>query len=424
MTALWNKSLEAGLPEAEILKVFEWCQEVVDVIPPPEDEHRPPPNDKSQGPGGTHGRPVDSEDSQRARSKQKRVLKTNWLDDVQPEKPEYLDPENKLFPKGKLITLSGPKGSLKSSGVMTYLLHQNLKGLYYSDGELTEGQVKAIQNDAQRQGAKGRVGYAPIDALDLGKEFDDYLIKEVATEKVDFVWEDPAPEEKFGTIQSTRPELKRRGDLAGVTNASWLVSRNYRKDRTKVTGDNITGFGLWRNMPRAVLITTEAEPGSADFLDATKKTKGGETLVQMSMLYSEVTNIGKRPDVAVVFRLIETKELEKFIELETIPRPKKPEDWGKATTQAERDKKETETHRILFHISEVSKNNKKGGFDSSTEGISSGELRNWMIEELAFSRAKAVRKIAELKIELIQGGGKGAKNPLTLTNKGKKMVED
>ena len=415
LTALFHTALESGLPENEILKVFEWCQEVVDVIPPPEDQHRPPPKDKSQGP-------------KKGRKKQKLELKADWLEGVTAEKPEFFDKE-RLFPKKKLITLSGDKGSLKSTGTISYLLYLGLNFGYYSDGETTKGQLKDIQDRAHTKGAKGKVCWMPLDQISRGDEFDDFLKTTMKDKPLDLLFEDPAPEECFASVQTTRAALKRRVDICDAIAPSWMVTRNYRKDKTSNIGDNISSFAVWRNMPRSVLITIQAEPGSKPFLkaaeDVKKKTDKKGILEQMSMLHCNVSNLGKRPEHAVLFKLIVTKETGKYMEFEIIPVPKKPEFWGKVTSQAELERKDTETHRILFHISEVSKDNKKGGFDISTEGISSGELRSWLIEVLAFSRAKAVRKIADLKEEeLIKGGGKGAKKPLTLTDKGKKMLED
>lgn len=436
LNALFHKALGAGLPEKEIRDIFQWCSETVTPDPGPEDAHRPPPNTKAHETGrkthkkgpNTHQKAYkNGADSHQKQGKKEQKsppveLKTNWLEDVQPEKIEYLD-KAKLLPKGKLITLSGPKASLKSSGMLSYLLHEGLDFLYFSDWEVTEGQTKAIQKQAFGQGAKGNVGYAPLDQITQGTAFENYLLKEKKEKKISLCWEDPPQEDEFGSMSSCRRALTARAALADKTGASWLVSRNYSKPSGKQPRkrrDRINSFALWTNVPRAVLFTYPAEPWSKIFAEQALKVKSKGELEQLSLLFTDVVNVGPMPKHAVLLRRITDKKGKTYLEFELIERPVDPEKWGKGTTQAEKDKRETDTYRILSRIAKA-----------GDKGIKSGDLTAWMIEPpLSFSTAKAERIKKELrekgkkhKNPLIQGGGQGAKNPITLTAEGKKRIE-
>ena len=90
------------------------------------------------GPQEPIGNPsIGGGEQKRKRRKYNKVELSSDLSDVKIRKLTYLD-KNNMFLRGFLMTLSGEKGSLKSRGVLSYLLGQDLKIGYFSDNENTQ----------------------------------------------------------------------------------------------------------------------------------------------------------------------------------------------------------------------------------------------------------------------------------------------
>ena len=344
------------------------------------------------------------------------------LTDIEPLKTEYLD-KNNMFLRGRLMTLTGEKASLKSSGTLTYLLSQNLKIGYFSDHENSKSWLKSI---AQAKEKDQNVFWLNLESFKDEKEVKENLQDFIETKKIDLIMEDPPFEKpEIGNQQGLRKELGLRIQLAEQFNIGWIVTRNFSKNESKELLNRVGGYGIWINMPRACLGTFKADPASQDFLKfkkPAKDAKDAKDVKVVSLLQSLVANEGPDPKNSVLMGLeVSGDQSKKIICKETSRVPKPDKLFGKAKSAEQRSKEADTKHIILSWLMEAKENKDKDKEKENTPA----KIKTRIMQETKQSKSTATRIIKSLKDkELIAGGGSGTTEPYKITKAGEKFLDE
>lgn len=353
-------------------------------------------------------------DSPKGEQKQPPVaLVPNFLEKTKYQKIEYLD-ENKMLIRGRLHLLGGEKASLKTTGVFSYLIQQKIRFFYFSDFESEDEDVKTFIRGARKSLEREnkdekQAATFPLDQLDR-PDFETEFVKHVQKHDIRLVWEDPPDESGFGNQAQARQSLTRRAYLAKVANVTWLFSRNFSKSEYKEFLSKISGYALFRNVPRGILMTHPIEPGSEIYAKHTKDMPNPAT---MSLLHGWVYNLGPKPEKSILMRMNIDPNIGPVIYSKPVDRPSNPVKWGKATTQAEKDQAATNKYKVLSYLSD-----KKGG-------LTTKELADWMLKmpEFPYER-KAFRFLKESSDKgLISGYGDKKRGKIKITTEGKKELD-
>ena len=343
------------------------------------------------------------------------ILSSN-LQDVKPFSISYID-QHKLFLKRVLIALAGPKGSLKSSGVITYLLNEGARIGYFSDNEIMQPMLVNIIKMSKNPDNIHNIHWLYFDrVMEHKKNIWDYLKAEIQKLKLDVVFEDPPYEDSdFATLQGTRHALGLRAKIADELKITWTVTRNFSKTECKNIINKVGGFALWSTIPRTLLMTFSAHKNSEHFKKS-KATAIGE-LKKMALLHSYINNLGKTPSQSVLMNLINQNE-NLIMDFKTTPRLENPENWGKPIDfkkiQAEKTEAQTRLHKALHILS-----------SRKDKGLSSGDFKMSIMDKCSISVATAQRLITNAKEKgFIKGGGSGpSSNNLKITKSGLELLE-
>ncbi len=134
----------------------------------------------------------------------------NTLKQVTIRPLQYLDTAKMLL-RGHLMTLAGSKGSLKSRGVLSYLLNEGLKVLYFSDNENTQATIKKIARSIGKEDQVVWWDFSRQNEKPFWPKTEEYIQKN----KIDIVMEDPPFETMdFTQIPGVRKVLGLRARLA------------------------------------------------------------------------------------------------------------------------------------------------------------------------------------------------------------------
>lgn len=342
--------------------------------------------------------------------KTKTIFQSRSLSEVDIKKTKYID-NNKLFLDCFLNVVSGDKATLKSRGVLSYLLDQDLKIAYYSDWENTDSTIKKIAI------AQKKLENLKLYDLDLKPSYED-LKAMLIKDKIQVLMEDPPCEDiNFANQQGIRQVLGKRAKLADELNISLVVTRNYSKNASSILLNRVGGFKQWTNIPRAVLIAHRADFKSPEFAGFQGEIDNDKIkLLQASLLQTEIINEGPRPKNSLVMLMQAEGKKEPYFTFTLTNRQKKPELWGK-----ERDNKKIEKEAETFTTREKLTLIKIG-----KEGIPSNELKKWMCAEFKIEWTTATTLIKALKnMDFISGGGQGRHSqPFKITEKGEDFLNE
>lgn len=316
---------------------------------------------------------------------------------------EYLD-EKSLLLKRCLTVLTGPKGCLKSKGMLSYLLSMKIKIGYYSFCETTRSQARAIARALDKEDLIEWIDFEAKDAFKL-------LPPQIKKHKLDLVWEDPCYEDdQFSTFTGTRKALGTRAKLAEYLGIAWLVSRNFSKTNYSDIINRVGGFGVWTALPRACIGVHPIEEGH-------HQREGKD---KVSLLQTIAVNEGPLPTNSLLLKVKEkqitstdNKKIDAaYCETQFIDRQKNPELW----VQAPKDTSDQDLTREKTALAITEK-----------EPLKSGSWIKTMTKELSISWRTAGRLLSKLKEDgHIEGGGqKGSQSPpLKLTKKGLKYLNE
>ena len=318
---------------------------------------------------------------------------------------EYID-ENKMLIRGRLGCCTGEKESMKSRGLLSYLLKEGNKIGYFSGGEQSDDQVKEIRIACDK---------SEESVLWLDMENPKSLIQftELAGDlKLSCVHEDP-PLTETSDQAKLRKELALRADIANKLNLCWLFTRNFSKGDYQKVLNRVSGFALYTNIPRFTLGVFPIELGHEQRPDKNSH--------KCSLIQTISCNIGPWPAKALLAKL-KVVSLQSEVgsgtcsvgvcDFVTTDRVARPEDWVKAESQKALDSKETREKTALMIVKE-------------SDGIKSPELKQKLVKECGIHWSTA-RRVVEglLKDGFIEGGGRGKNTkPLKLTEKGGGVLE-
>ena len=343
------------------------------------------------------------------------------LTGVSPLSIKYLDPHNMILNR-VLIALAGPKGSLKSSGVIAYLLNETDARIgYFSDNEINKPMLVRIINTSQEpEKAMDRMRWLFFDrVMESKKDIWELLKQEIKKLKLNVIFEDPPYEnEAFSTFTGTRHALGLRAKLAEELKVTWIVTRNFSKTESKQIINRVGGFALWSTIPRVLLMTFPAHWTSQAFKDSDQGSNNLGELTKLAKLHCYINNNDKNPKDSVLMKLIKKPDKTLIMDFKTTPRLDNPENWGKPIDfnkiQAENIEKQTREKRVLNHLSE------------QKDGLKSGPLKDWICKEFNISWPTAtiiIRKLKESK--LIEGGGSGPHSAnIKITENGCVQIDD
>ena len=319
----------------------------------------------------------------------------------------YLD-QCKMFLRGHLTTLAGAKGSLKSRGVLSYLLKENIKVGYYSDFENTKSTAKKI---AEAAGHGKNLTWFDFSRTDE-KGFWDQITKEIKDSGIDLMMEDPPYETlDFNNTVGIRKVLGKRADLADKLNIGWLVTRNFSKNESRQLENRVGGFAHWVTMPRACIMTHKAEKDTPVFKESQSDGITKDGLLHLALLQSWVVNEGPLPEKSIKMRM-EKGENGPIMTFSQINRVAKPQFWGKGASTQEKEASET-----LFNLSLALLKEKP---------LSPGDFKRRIVQEYKISLSGAKRIVRALKKEdYIEGGGSGrVSKDFFITEKGEKFLNE
>ena len=331
---------------------------------------------------------------------------------------EYLDSLKNIL-KGEVLVLSGEKGSMKTTGVLTYLLKQNIKIGYFSDHENSESTISKIAFAAKK--AKNLI-FMNLDEMkrkDICPGKRNEFLKEMSSQaSVDLIMEDPPYDDgSFSNQEELRAFIGCRVEIAHELGITWIITRNFNKGESKNELNKVSGFGIITNMPRAVLMTFMAEKKSKAFTTAKREAEvyfSRKDLLQTSIIQTVKTNLGPTPQHSIqTYMFPGENEYETVVETRPTFRISKPSLWGKETdTVAEKDRTDTRIFRVLKYI------------DESNDDIHSLDIIGFIIKKLEMSKRTAERMLKKLKDKkLVTGGGRGKNTkPFKISDKGKEFL--
>ena len=337
------------------------------------------------------------------------------LDNVKPVNIEYLD-QQKIIIKNVLITLTGEKSAGKSGGMISYLLSEGKNILYFSDYENSKTLIKYYQHLAKQRNFKGKLVWFSMDRLNEKESFEKFK-QAIKDHKIDIVFEDPPLETSdFYKQETLRKILGARLYWAEKLGISWVLTRNYSKNTGKQIDLQISGFKAWSNVPRAVLNVKRIDHNSKSYADNIRER---DDLEGMSILHSELVNLGSRPDKSIILKFPKTSKDAPATQIcfEPVDRPKDLIQFCKGQSQAEKETKESNEF-IALRILKQAINNKKE--------LKSEEWVEKIMEKRKCSKATAKRTIKALKAKKhIRGGGSGPSfKPFKILTKGTEFLDD
>ena len=358
---------------------------------------------------------------------QKDILEQNKLLSLQsglvrrlskaPVKPITFLDSNKIFLAGKLMTLTGGKGSLKSSGIVSYCVEEGIKIGYYSDNENDDDFLKTILNNS-----KNGSEIIPLDLSNIPenpkdkKEFLRNLAWEIEAHQIKMIIEDPMYETDLLYKQAgLRSELGWRVKMASYTGAGWLCNRNYNKNEKASALNRMSGFAGWQNIPRRVLGCFIAHPESAIYKQIAEEVGDAEKIKKISLFQPLISNVGGMPEKSIIMVCKLNSVGMTFTTFTTTPRVENPELWGQKTSKAFKEANETREQSILTWLLKEDK-----------KGIKSRDLADKIIKDFKVSWRTAQSDIKALKTKkLISGGGSGPHSkPLIINKKGRESIAE
>ena len=300
--------------------------------------------------------------------------------------------------------------------MITYLLHEGNNILYFSDFENSKSLIKCYQNLASQRKFKGNLVWFSMDRLNEKESFEKFK-QAIKEHKIDVVFEDPPLETSdFYKQETLRKILGARLYWAEKLGISWVLTRNYSKNTGKQIDLQISGFKAWSNVPRAVLNVKKIEHNSKSYSDNIRE---NDDLEGMSILHSELVNLGRRPDKSIILKFPKTPKDSPATQIcfEPADRPKDLIQFCKGQSQAEKETKESNEFIALRILKEAIDNKKE---------LKSGEWIEKIMEKRKCSRPTAKRAIQALKAKkYIRGGGSGPSfKPFKILQKGTEFLDD
>ena len=330
-----------------------------------------------------------------------------YLDKVKTRPITYLD-DCKMFLKGYLTTLAGAKGSLKSRGVLSYLLKQKKKVGYFSDNENTQGTIKRI---AEATGYGQNLVWFDFSRTNE-KEFWEQIANGIQQTGIDVMLEDPPFESvDFSNIVGIRKVLGKRAQMSDLLNCGWVVTRNFSKNESRQLENRVGGFAHWVTMPRACIMTHKAEKNTAVFKETQNSagiTKDG--LLHLALLQSWVVNEGPLPEKSIKMQM-EKGEDGPIMTFSQINRVASPQLWGKSPSTQEKETTETLINLSLALL--------------KTQSMSSGDFKRLVCNTYKISLSGAKRIVRLLKDQkYITGGGSGpSSDEFSITDTGRSFLD-
>ena len=323
------------------------------------------------------------------------------MEDVPKLKLDYLDPKTKIILNKVLVTLSGPKGVGKSSGMLSFLRSLNKNILYFSDNEVMREVV-----DQYNKLFLGRKQGGFIYRF-KGKELidDTYFEKFkqfIVDKKINVVFEDPMYErEDLYSMEGLRKILGGRNYWASQLGITWIVTRNHNKE------GQISGFKQWEDIPRAVIEFFNILPTSKTSVDLHKDQKQNpDDLKRLTLLRTKIANLGEMPSKAFILKHYSNSNYPAIpdISFDDIERPTDSnlKAFCEGPTTKEKQQKESNEAYSLAILSEFK------------DGLSSGGWQKKILDNL-----KVVDKTARNYIRTLIDDGlvEGKKNGRTTTFK-------
>ena len=167
----------------------------------------------------------------------------------------FLDRHN-FFPKRAVTMISGPTGSLKSIGSISYLIQENVRTAYYSENEIHDFQLKKICKTF------GRMDLMVWLKINKFKNFDEFL--NFPLDDFDCLFLDPSypfwdNENSYKDVSLFLSKIQKK---ASRDNIAILITRNQSK-KEGVTGVNrASGSAAWNTVPRSVVLFEPCQTGS------------------------------------------------------------------------------------------------------------------------------------------------------------------